>query len=152
MSRSSLTMSVYMLAVFLSGAAVGALGHRLYTAQTVVATPDHDRPGRPSPEEFRRRYVQELQTRLDLDRDQLARLNVVLDETRDRMHAVKEKYKPEYEAVNARSRPEMKAAHDHQVAQIRALLKNDSQRQAYEQFLAERERRRRERDSDKFKH
>jgi hypothetical protein len=150
MNRSNLTIAVYMLSVFLSGAAVGALGYRLYSAQTVVATPD--RPGgRPNPEEFRRRYVTELQTRLNLDQNQVARLNSVLDETRDRMRTVREKYKPEYDAVNAKSRPEMRAVHDEQVTKIRALLRDDAQRQAYEQFLAERERRRREHDGEKSK-
>jgi hypothetical protein len=151
MNRSSFTIGVYMLAVFASGAAVGALGHRLYTAQTVIATPGSDRPGRPSPEEFRRRYVQELQNRLKLDSDQLTRLNLVLDDTRDRFRAVREKYKLEHDAINAKSKPEMKAVHEHQVAQIRGLLKDDTQRQAYDQFLAERERRRREREGEKAK-
>jgi hypothetical protein len=152
MNRSSFSIGVYMLAVFASGAVVGALGHRLYTAQSVIATPGTDRPGgRPSPEEFRRRYVQELQTKLNLDADQLTRLNAVLDDTRDRFRAVREKYKADHDAINIKSRPEMKAVHEHQVTQIRALLKDDAQRQAYDQFLAERERRRREREGEKNK-
>ena len=147
MNRSSLTTGVYVFAVFLSGAAVGALGYRLYTAQTVTATRGSQPAAKPSPEEFRRRYVQELRTRLNLDADQLTRLNLVLDETRDRFRAVREKYKAEHDAVNLKSHPEMKAVHEAQVTQIRALLKDDSQRQAFEQFLAERERRRREREA-----
>ena len=147
MNRSSVTIGVYVFAVFLSGAAVGALGYRLYTAQTVNATRDTQPASKPSPEEFRRRYVQELRTRLNLDADQLTRLNVVLDETRDRFRAVREKYKAEHDAINLKSRPEMKAVHEAQVTQIRALLKDDSQRQAFDQFLAERERRRREREA-----
>jgi hypothetical protein len=149
MNRSTLSAGVYMLAVFTSGAAVGALGHRLYTAQTVIATRDVQSGQKPSPEEFRRRYVQELRTRLNLDADQLSRVNGILDETRDRSRAVREKYKSEHDAINAKARPEMKAVHEQQVAHIRSLLKDDSQRQAYDQFLAERERRRRERDGDK---
>jgi hypothetical protein len=144
MNRSNLTIGIYILAVFLSGVAVGGLGYKLYTAQTVTAV--SDRPSRPNPEEFRRRYVETLQTRLQLDDQQLTSLNRVLDETRDRMRAVREKYKPEFEGVHAKQKPEMKAVHEFQVAQIRALLKNDVQRQEYEKFLAERERKRRERE------
>jgi hypothetical protein len=147
MKSSNLTVGVYMLAVFLSGIAVGGFGYRLYTAGTVY-TATNQPPGRPSPEEFRRRYVETLQKRLNLDADQMTRLNSVLDTTRDRFRAVREKYKPEFDGVQAKQRPEMKAVHEWQVAQIRALLKDDSQRQAYEQFLAERERRRREKERE----
>jgi hypothetical protein len=143
MNRSNLTVGIYMAAVFLSGVAVGGFGYRLYTAQTVTAS---ERPGRPNPEEFRRRYVETLQNRLQLDAEQVGKLNTVLDQTRDRARAVREKYKPEFDAVHAKSRPEMRAVHEAQVAQIRALLKSDAQRQEYERFLAERDQKRRERD------
>ena len=150
MNRSNLTVAVYMGAVFLSGIAVGGFGYRLYTAQSVYTATDRP-PARPSPEEFRRRYVETLQTRLKLDGDQLARLNAVLDQTRDRFRAVREKHKPEFDAVHAKQRPEMKAVHEWQVAQIRAMLKDDAQRQAYEEFLVERERKRKERDAARQK-
>src|SRR5688572_24836212 len=135
MRRSNLTIGVYMLSVFLSGVAVGGFAHRLYTAQSVAAIGQPDR--RPTPEEFRRKYVEELRTKLQLDSDQLARVHLVLDETRERFRAVKEKYKPDFDSVNGRFRPEMRAVHEAQVTQIRALLKSDTQRQAYDQFLAE---------------
>ena len=127
MRRTGLATALYVVLVFLSGAAVGAFGHRLYLMSTVKAE------SRPSPEEFRRRYVEEMRTRLNLSADQLAKLNEILDSTRAR-----------FRASHERRQPEMKAIQDEQVSKIRSIL-TDAQRAEYEKLRAEREQRRQKR-------
>jgi hypothetical protein len=104
--------------------AVGAFGLRLYTLNSVRAS------GRPSPEEFKRRYIAELKTQLNLTEDQVNKLGPILDETRKQFRELHEKHKPE-----------LKAIQDEQTQRVRALL-NDSQQAAYGRFLDEREKQR----------
>jgi len=121
MRRNSFTTVLYLAILFLSGVAVGAFGLRLYTLNSVRAG------GRPSPEEFKRRYISELRTELKLTDDQVNKLGPILDETRKQFREMHEKH-----------RPELKAIQDQQTQRIRALL-NDSQQAAYSRFLEERE-------------
>ncbi len=121
MKRSHLAIAFYMLVVFASGIAVGAFGH-LYTVRASSQTPD----------DWRQKYVKELQSRLALDQGQVAGLNAILDTTKSKTKAVKEKY-----------RPEMKAVYQEQMSSMRAML-NPSQQAEYAKIVAEREKRMRE--------
>jgi hypothetical protein len=129
MKRSQLSIVLSMLAVFSSGALVGAFGHRLYTVRTVDAAPQ-----RRSPSEYRQRYLTEMKTRLSLDDSQTARLSQALDRTRERFRTFNEKHKPEISAI-----------HEEQTREIRALL-TPEQQGLYEQYLKEREQKRKEYD------
>ena len=125
MKRSTLTVAVSMLAVFLSGIAVGGVGYRLYTVKSVVAVA----PAPPkNPEDVRKKYIGELNEKLKLQPEQIQKINSILDETRTRYRAEKE-----------RSKAEMKKLHDGQVEQVRSIL-SDSQKPEYEKFHQERER------------
>lgn len=129
MKRSQLSIVLSMLAVFASGTLVGAFAHRLYVVRTVDAAPQHR-----SPSEYRRKYVNDMKTRLQLDEGQTARLSDALDRTRERFHAFNEKHKPEISAI-----------HDEQTREIRALLKPEQQ-PLYEEYLKERDRKRKQHD------
>ena len=63
MKRSQLSVILSMFAVFCSGIAVGAYGYHSYSAKTVVAT--GKRPL--TPEEWRKKYIEEVRTRVRLD-------------------------------------------------------------------------------------
>lgn len=126
MKRSGLTTALYVALVFLSGAVAGSVATRLYTTSSVQARPSQ----RPSPEEFRRRYVEEMKTRLKLNDDQLGRLQSILDETRARFHDARQ-----------RQDAEMKTIHGGQVEKIRSIL-SEEQRTEYEKMRAERQKRR----------
>jgi rRNA maturation protein Nop10 len=133
MKRSSLLTALYLLLVFVSGAVVGGFGHRLYTMNTVSASvASVSAPKKKSPEELRRKYVAELQTRLGLANDQLVKLNGILDTTHARFTEERD-----------RSKAGLKAIHDDQVSQVRSIL-GDSQRVEYDKWRAEREKHRRE--------
>lgn len=124
MKRSQLAVAVYAVLTFVSGILVGGVGYRLYSS-TAVGT----RPGSHSPEEYRRKYVEEMRSRLKLSDRQAADLNVILDATRDRWRQLRE-----------RERPEVKAIQDEQVQRIRAIL-DENQRAEYEKMREEREKR-----------
>ncbi len=117
MTRSRLSVLVYLLLVFGSGVLVGALGHRYWAGGTPPPPP------RPNPEEFKRRYMEEMRNRLRLSEQQALQIETILDETR-------EKY-----------RAQMRALQEEQTSRIRALL-DEPQRVEYEKLRQEREERR----------
>lgn len=121
MKRSHFQITLYLLAVFLSGAVVGAFAFRLYTVRTIEAAPPS------TPEAYRRKYVSEMKARLTLNDDQTARLNQILDQTRARANEVKKRYKPDMDQI-----------HEEQVQDIRAML-GVSQAAEYDKYLHERE-------------
>lgn len=130
--RSNLTTAVYLLLVFLSGTLVGVFAYRLYMVNTVLSSEGVFRAPR-SPEEFRRRYLEEMTTRLHLSGEQVQQLREIVDETGQRIREVHE-----------RSRPEMKAIDQAQYEKIQVML-TETQRAEYEKMRAEREKRRHQR-------
>ena len=105
MKRSNWSIAVYVVLIFVSGIAAGALGQRLVTARVVSA----DSAPR-SPEQWRAKYVDEMRQRLTLDATQEAKVNQILDLTRSRYNEVKE-----------RNRPEMNRIQQEQVESIRGI-------------------------------
>jgi hypothetical protein len=124
MKKSTWSVAVYVLIVFASGVLVGAFGHRLYSAKSVVAR-EQQRP--PKPEEYRKGYVSRLEARLKLTAEQVEKLNAILDGTRSR-----------YREIRERTKPEMKQIQEEQVQQIESIL-NAEQQKEYAKFRAERE-------------
>jgi hypothetical protein len=124
--RPQLGIILSLFAVFGSGIVVGAFGYHSYSTKTVSATA---RPAakRDTPEEWRRKYVNELHTRLNLNDSQLTQLNSILDETRERFKVLKEHQKQETE--------EVRASH---TEKIRAILKPE-QLPEYQKFRDERD-------------
>lgn len=134
MKRLSVPVAASLTLVFLSGGAAGYLGHRYLTVSEVKPAPT---PTKRSPEEFRQRYMEEMKTRLKLSPDQVSKLTVILDETRDRMRALRE-----------RSDVEMKSITQAQTEKIAQIL-DETQRTEYAQMRKEREERRKAMDRDK---
>jgi hypothetical protein len=133
MKKSNVAVTLSMLAVFGSGAVVGALGHRLYMVRSVNAGV----PTRLSPEQWRQKYMGELSSRLKLDQTQVSGINAILDDTRDQYRAVKERGKSDMETIHTR-----------QVERISALL-SPQQKTEYDNFRDERDRARKEAEKKK---
>ena len=125
MKRSTFTIALYLLVLFGSGVIVGAVGYRLIAVSAVSAKA----PARPTPEEWRRQYLNEMESRLKLTADQNQKLNASLDETRSRFH-------------EARANHDLlvKTIKEEQRGKVRAIL-SDTQRPDYEKLRAEREQR-----------
>lgn len=127
MKRSSLTIALYVLLVFVGGVVVGGFGHHLYTVKTVSATTK-----RKTPEQYRRAYMAEMQQRLKLTDRQASDVEKVLDATRDR-----------YKEFRARTKPEMEKIQADQTTGVRGIL-SDEQMREYDKMRAERDAKRKE--------
>jgi hypothetical protein len=117
------TIALYMGLVFLCGGVVGAFAHRLYTVSTVSANTRN-------PEEFRKRYLADLQARLKLSDNQVAKVNSVMDDTRTR-----------FRAARVTIEPEMRKIREDQQREISELLSPEQQAE-WQKIVEERERNR----------
>jgi len=122
MKRPGLAAALYVVLVFLSGAVVGIFGYRLYTARTVSASVNVPRPA-----DFRKKYVEDMTTRLRLSQEQVTQLGSILDETRNR-----------WNEEHNRSKQQLAQIHDDQVQKIHEIL-SPAQVPAYDKFRVERE-------------
>lgn len=128
MTKAALKAGLYLALTFAAGSAVGVFANRLYTSHGVSADSKPTRSG-----EYRRVYVQEMETRLKLNAEQKQRLVQILDQTQSQFRQLGEKHKPEYRAI-----------HEAQVEQINSLL-SPEQKTEYTTLRDEREKRRKER-------
>ena len=121
MTLSRWKTALYVTLVFASGALLGAFSHRLYTVSAVSAN------ARRNPEEFRRRYMEEMKSRLKLTPDQVTQLSAILDETRTRVRATRESIEPEIRKIR-----------EEQQEKIHQILSAD-QRPEYDKMRQERD-------------
>lgn len=91
MKLSRAAIALYVALVFVSGVVLGAVGLRFYVVSTT--------PTRPTPEEVRKRVTAEYQQRLKLTDDQLAKLNIIMDETRARIEETRRQLHPAYQKI-----------------------------------------------------
>jgi hypothetical protein len=87
MKRSNLIIALYLSVVFASGVLVGAFGFRVYANSASIAPV---KP-KPSPAEYRKQYVSEMQGLLNLTPAQVSRVNQIMDETDALFHEQHEK-------------------------------------------------------------
>ena len=123
MKRNQWTAALLAVLLFGCGILVGALGHRYYAATTVSAK---------TAEDFRHHYIAEMESRLKLTPAQLSQLETILDDT-----------KAEYKAIRDAYHPAMLKIKTEQIARVKSIL-TPQQIPAYEQLVAERERRARQ--------
>lgn len=119
MKRSQSTALIFAFLLFACGVAIGALGHRYYASSIVMAK---------SAEDYRHRYVSEMQNKLKLTPKQVVQLQVILDETKAKARSVREQYRPAALSVK-----------EEQVRRVKSIL-NAEQVPSYERLVAERER------------
>jgi Spy/CpxP family protein refolding chaperone len=120
MKRWNPPIALYLFLVFVSGAVVGALGYRLYNPPTA-------RSARLSPEEWRRRFVDEMQTRVNLTTEQVQKVNAIMDETKTLFDGDRERHHRVVEQIREEQR-----------AKMRAIL-TPEQLPKYEQFRTDRD-------------
>jgi len=121
MKRWNLPIAVYLFVVFVSGGVVGALGYRMYSPPAAHSEPHV------SPEVWRKQYLDELKTRVNLTSDQIQKMNAIMDETDASFTEARNQHHQEIEKIKE----------DHR-AKLRAILTAD-QLPKYEQFRAERD-------------
>lgn len=119
--RHQLTAALFAFLLFGTGVAVGALGHRFYSTKVVSAK---------STDDFRQRYLTEMETKLQLTADQKTKLESIMDQT-----------KAKYRAM----RPMMAKIKQEHIAEVRSIL-TPQQLPEYENLVAEHEKHAREQD------
>ena len=119
------TVALYMALVFACGGVVGAFAFRLYMVSGVSAN-----VGQRNPEEFRKRFMADLKSRLQLNDDQAAKLGAIMDETRMRVLAARVTIEPELQKIR-----------DDQKQRISELL-TPGQQAEWQKILDERQRKR----------
>jgi hypothetical protein len=107
MTLSRRATVLYSLLLFASGGVLGAITHRLYTVASVTATANP-----PKPDEWRKKYIAEMQSRLKLSSEQMLKLTIYLDETRSRVREAQAKAKPEIEQIKREQREKIKTMLD----------------------------------------
>ncbi len=122
MKRNQWSAVLLAVLLFCCGATVGALAHRYYSMTVVNA----------KGEDPRHRYLSEMRSRLDLTPAQVTQLGTIMDDTRAKIRAVHDQY-----------RPEMLKIRNEQISRVKSIL-TPQQIPAYEKLVAERERRFRE--------
>src|SRR5579884_3440594 len=120
MKRNHWAAAVLAIVLFCCGAAVGALADHFYTIRGVSAK---------TAEDFRQRYISETRARCKLTPAQVTQLEAILDDTKAKVKALRDEY-----------HPQMLKIHNEQVARVKSIL-TPEQIPAYEQLVAERERR-----------
>ena len=123
MPKSRLSVLLSLLLVFLSGALVGGFCHKLYSTTVSAGPPSR----RLTPEDFRSRYVTDMRTHVQLDDDQVGQLGQILNQ------------------IGHETDQKMREIRNEQIEKINAMLRPD-QKPLYEQFRAEREKARKQRD------
>jgi hypothetical protein len=114
-----------MALVFVCGGVAGAFAYRLYTVSGVSAN-----AAQRNPEEFRKRFMADLKSRLQLNDDQAAKLSVIMDETRMRVRTTRDTIEPELRKIR-----------DDQRQRISELL-SPSQQVEWQRIIDERQRQR----------
>jgi len=126
MPKSKFSALLSLILVFMSGTLVGAVSYRLYMVNTVAS--GGAPPGRPphmDPEEVRKRRINEMRDKVKLDDEQVAKLNVIYDTTRQQFNALKKRGDEEGHVI-----------WDKQKDAVRAILRPE-QVPLYEQHLKE---------------
>lgn len=116
MKRNQWAAVLVAILLFCCGAAVGALGHRYYTAAVV------------KPEGSKQNYISDMQSKLKLTPAQVSQLETILDDTKAKYKAVRDSYHPQMLRIRA----------EH-INRVKSIL-TPEQIPAYEQLVAERER------------
>jgi hypothetical protein len=123
MPRNRYSALLYLILVFASGILVGVVSHRLYVTSTVSAT----QPPR-TMDEVRKKYLADMRARVGVNDDQLASVNRILDDTKQKFDDLSKREKPLHDAIQ-----------QEQIDEVSALL-TPAQKTAYDQWRAERAR------------
>jgi len=122
---SRLTIALYVGLIFASGTVLGVFVHSLYTVAHAESVKSN-----PKPEDVRKRWMSEMQTRLKLSPDQSTKINVISDETRARFHEVRHRMDPEMEKIGKEQREKvLSVLTPEQQAEYDKMLKERDERQ-----------------------
>jgi uncharacterized membrane-anchored protein YhcB (DUF1043 family) len=135
MPKSKVSAFLSVLLVFASGAAMGAVGYRLYVVKTVVSPVQAKK--KTSPEEFRRAVMSHLKDAVKLNDRQLIEVQKIYDWQGEQFMPVNKKYETQIDQVKHAFDQQRDQIHEAAVAKIKSILTADQQ-PLYDKWLADR--------------
>jgi len=135
MPKSKVSAFLSVLLVFASGAAMGAVGYRLYVVKTVVSPVQEKK--KMSPEEMRKRIVSHLKEAVKLNDEQLGEVQKIYDWQAEQFMPVNKKYESQVNQVTHEFDQQRDQIHEAAVAKIKSILTADQQ-PLYDKWLADR--------------
>ncbi len=123
--KSKTSAALLLILTFVLGGITGAVSYSLYQNQVAASTPRPNNARDP---------VNEMAATLGLDSAQKETLRRIMDQSRDRYHALSQQIRPQYEAIRNDTRQ-----------QIRQILRDD-QKARFEEFLGNLDRRHKNRE------
>lgn len=132
MRRLNLLLVLNLGLIFLSGLVVGGFGYRVFFGNCAKKAAVHK-----TADEVRKEYVASLKKAVGLEPDQASKIDQILINTR-----------AEYLEIHKRIEPDVKALHERQIAQMRAVL-TPAQQVKFDQWRNEREHRGKEKQAKK---
>ncbi len=138
MPKSKVSAFLSVLLVFASGAAMGAVGYRLYVVKSVSSSVGQ--PGgkkKMSPEEARKRLVSHLNDAVKLSPQQLEEVQKIYDWQGEQFMQMNKKYEAQIDQEKHQFDQQLRQLHDASVAKIKAILSPDQQ-PIYDKWLADR--------------
>jgi hypothetical protein len=140
MPRSKVSALVSALLVFVSGAAVGAAGYRLYAVKA-APTATSASTTKKSPDEIRKLLISSLKDKVKLDANQVAEVQKIYQEQREAFDQINAKYHarvdPILDPVAKQFNAERDQLRETSNGKIRTILHAD-QIPLYEQWQADR--------------
>jgi hypothetical protein len=118
MLKTRLSAFLSLLLVFISGVVVGGVGYRVYNPPP---------PHRPSPEEVRKNVINDMKKAVHLDDQQVTELEKIMDEVRGDGHDLRNRMDLEFKKIR-----------DHQIEEIKKILRDD-QLPLYEKWRLQRQ-------------
>ena len=137
MPKSKVSAFLSVLLVFASGAAMGAVGYRLYVVKTASAVQAPRNQKKMSPDEFRKRAVAHLKDAVKLNDQQLEEVQKIYDWQFEQFMSVSKKSETQVDQLKHEFEKQGDQIHEAAVAKIKAILTAD-QEPLYEKYLANR--------------
>jgi hypothetical protein len=137
MPKSKVSAFLSVLLVFASGAAMGAVGYRLYVVKTVASSVQLPTKKKTSPDEMRKRIVSHLKEAVKLNDQQLGEVQKIYDWQGEQFTQINSKYETQVGQEQHEFDQQLHQIHDASVAKIKAILAPDQQ-PLYDKWLADR--------------
>jgi hypothetical protein len=132
MPKSKVSALLSVLLVFVSGAAMGAVGYRLYEVKTVVSPVQAKKP-----EDFRKLAISHLKDAVKLTDQQIVEVQKIYDWQGEQFMPLKKKTDARIEQDYREFDQQRDQMHDEAVAKMKAIL-TPEQQPLYEKYLADR--------------
>src|ERR1019366_1824029 len=105
LSRSRVTIAANLLLVFASGILVGIESHRLYSTTSTARA--NSSPQNMS--EFRKRYLEGMRTQVGANPEQIAQINLILEDTKNKVQELAAAEKPLHDRIQQEHIDQIKA-------------------------------------------